>query len=172
MTFDISSTSTFSASDFGLISQPQTRSIRPIFEQNNNISPDKLNSTLAHQGSYTFNTLYHPYVCQFLQDALMMRSLQELSESFFENVYNPSENQVLTPYPLEKVDFSYQGAYSLYNWELFFHAPLLIADRLSQNQRFEEANRWYHFIFNPTSRIDDPTVTGAERFWMFLPFHP
>ena len=41
------------------------------------------------------------------------------------------------------------GAYSSYNWELFFHAPLLIANPLSKNQRFEEARDWYHFIFNP-----------------------
>ena len=52
-------------------------------------------------------------------------------------------------YPEEIVDFSPDGAYSSYNWELFFHAPLLIANALSKNQRFEEARLWYHFIFNP-----------------------
>ena len=38
----------------------------------------------------------------------------------------------------EDFDFSYGGAYAIYNWELFFHAPFLIAKRLSQNRRFED----------------------------------
>ena len=29
---------------------------------------------------------------------------------------------------MKNIDFTYNGAYSIYNWELFFHAPLLIAD--------------------------------------------
>ena len=48
------------------------------------------------------------------------------------------------------MEFRPDGAYTLYNWELFFHIPLLIATRLSSNQRFEEAQRWFHYIFDPT----------------------
>ncbi len=29
--------------------------------------------------------------------------------------------------PVEEIEFHYDGAYSQYNWELFFHIPLLIA---------------------------------------------
>ncbi len=43
------------------------------------------------------------------------------------------------------------GAYSNYNWELFFHTPVLIAVHLSKNQRFEEAQRWFHYVFDPTT---------------------
>ena len=42
------------------------------------------------------------------------------------------------------------GKDRLYNWELFFHTVMLIAMRLSQNQRFDEARRWFHYIFDPT----------------------
>jgi hypothetical protein len=38
----------------------------------------------------------------------------------------------------------------------------LIADRLSKNQRFEEAMRWFHYIFDPTSASAGP--------WKFRPF--
>jgi hypothetical protein len=70
-------------------------------------------------------------------------------------------------YPKDDVDFNLQSGYGLYNWELFFHAPLMIAERLSQNQQFEEAARWYQFIFNPmdTSSFDNP-----NKYWNTKPF--
>jgi len=37
-----------------------------------------------------------------------------------------------------------------YNWEIFCHAPLLIADRLTKQHRFEDADRWLRLIFDPT----------------------
>jgi hypothetical protein len=42
------------------------------------------------------------------------------------------------------------GAYGSYDWELFYHVPLAIAMRLSKDQRFEEAQRWFHQVFDPT----------------------
>ena len=44
--------------------------------------------------------------------------------------------------------------YSLYNWELFFHTPILLADALSKAQQFEEAMKWFHFVFNPIADGD------------------
>lgn len=74
-------------------------------------------------------------------------------------------------YPRELVDFTPDGAYSPYNWELFFHAPLLIADSLSKNQRFEEARNWYHYIFNPIG-IESPMPGGSamSKYWITKPF--
>lgn len=72
------------------------------------------------------------------------------------------------PYAAKDLDFSYGGAYSVYNWELFYHAPLTIAMHLSKNGRFAEAQRWFHYLFDPTDNSDGPT---PERFWKVLPFH-
>ena len=55
--------------------------------------------------------------------------------------------------------------YSLYNWELFFHTPILMADALSKAQQFEEAMKWFHYVFNPMAEGDDD-----KRFWQFRPF--
>jgi hypothetical protein len=47
----------------------------------------------------------------------------------------------------------------------------LIADRLSKNQRFEEAQKWFHYIFNP---LDDSEVnpdSPMQRYWKYLPFY-
>jgi hypothetical protein len=70
-------------------------------------------------------------------------------------------------YPKADVDFSPQGGYSLYNWELFFHAPLMIAERLSQNLQFEDADRWFKYIFNPT---DGSSYPSPDKFWGTKPF--
>jgi hypothetical protein len=70
-------------------------------------------------------------------------------------------------YPKEDVDFDMRSGYSVYNWELFFHAPLMIAERLSQNLQFEDADRWFKYIFNPT---DGSTWPSPDRYWVTKPF--
>jgi len=71
------------------------------------------------------------------------------------------------PYPVKDLDFTSSGAYAVYNWELFYHVPFTIAIHLSKNQRFEEAQQWFHYIFDPTDDSDGPT---PERFWKVKPF--
>lgn len=56
-------------------------------------------------------------------------------------------------------------AYSIYNWEIFFHSPAIISDRLSKSQQYEKSRELYHTIFNPLQ-----AVTKAEEVWQFLPF--
>jgi hypothetical protein len=132
------------------------------------------------EGAYRFQTFYHPYVCDYIRaiardgiDGLLRWSLQGatplqlVKADEFEAQYVPDKDNVATPYPIENVDFSFGGAYGQYNWELFFHAPFLIATRLTQNSRFEDADRWYRYIFDPTGGAPG---TGPERFWYVRPF--
>lgn len=88
------------------------------------------------------------------------------AEVFSATRYNPSE-LVRRPYPVKDLDFTAAGAYAVYNWEVFFHVPLAIAIHLSKNQRFAEAQRWFHTLFDPTDDSDGPT---PERFWKVRPF--
>jgi len=93
-----------------------------------------------------------------------------LYEQIFTTGTNPAYNpttSVLQKWPVKDLDFSTSGAYSIYNWELFFHAPLLIAIHLSQNQQFKDAQNWFHTIFDPTDDSDGPT---PARFWKVRPF--
>lgn len=93
------------------------------------------------------------------------------------NVPNTPETYLVnvnTPYPKNNVDFKYDGAYAVYNWELFFHIPMLIAQRLSENMQFFEAQKWFHYIFDPTSAnyLNNETPTsGNQKFWKFYPFY-
>ncbi|XOF34642.1 MAG: hemopexin repeat-containing protein [Candidatus Electrothrix sp. YB6] len=55
----------------------------------------------------------------------------------------------------------FNSANGIYYWEIFFHAPFLIAQTLNADQKFEYAKKWYEYIY-------DPTETGD--YWKFLPF--
>ena len=105
----------------------------------------------------------------------------ENADDFFFNNFGyeqPLENAVsaaLFKFPLvvvkgfpKEIDVSACGPYANYNWELFFHIPLTIAVHLSKNQRFAEAQRWFHYIFNPIS--NEPTQDPLKRVWKFLAF--
>ena len=133
-----------------------------------------------------FHVFFHPHVCAFIKTlnhlgvpGLLSLEREQLDndpqtgtkfnkeETVFDDVYDPAPI-VHDDYPQENVDFRREAAYSLYNWELFFHAPLLIADRLSKSQRFEDAMKWFHYIFDPTNGSADET---PAKYWRFLPFH-
>jgi hypothetical protein len=44
---------------------------------------------------------------------------------------------------------------------------MMVAQKLSNNQQFEDAMQWYHYIFNPT---DASALPSPERFWNTKPF--
>lgn len=134
---------------------------------------------------FHFKNFYHPFVCEFAKlvynplkgiPSMMSRPTQLQNSGFsFSQSYQPTpwvvDQGTENFYPKEVVDFTPDGAYSPYNWELFFHAPLFIANTLSKNQRFEEARDWYHFIFNPIGV--DSTVPGGSamsKYWITKPF--
>jgi hypothetical protein len=93
------------------------------------------------------------------------KPLPKLFEKIF-GAYTPSD-LVERPHPANDLDFSSSGAYSVYNWELFYHVPFTIAVNLSKNMRYEEAQQWFHYIFDPTDDSSGPT---PERFWKVRPF--
>ena len=127
--------------------------------------------------TYNFFNHFHPFVGELIEQ-LNKKSLaglfdvdfqSELEIIFFEDEYHPNISDTLkVNYPNKELDLSEGGPYSVYNWELFFHAPLAIAVHLSKNQRFAEAQRWFHFIFDPTS--NDKSVNPSMKFWKFRQF--
>jgi Tc toxin complex TcA C-terminal TcB-binding domain/Neuraminidase-like domain/PA14 domain/Salmonella virulence plasmid 28.1kDa A protein len=134
---------------------------------------------LAFPAELRFETFFHPYTAEFQKrmnrygvpgllniDSQRPSGLPKLIS--FATAYSP-ESSVRKPWPEHNVDFEFTGAYSLYNWEIFFHVPLFLATRLSQNQNFEEAMRWFHFIFNPTAAAS-PSDLAPQCYWNVLPF--
>jgi len=139
-----------------------------------------VDKSLPRSQGLLFSSFEHPYVCEFMKavrggglDALFTITNQQLTSdtaahdgSYFHWKYDPT-TVVCAPYPTYNVDFTPEGAYASYNWELFFHAPWLIATRLSQEQRHADAQRWFHFIFDPTT---DAPEQQPVRFWRVQPF--
>jgi hypothetical protein len=142
-------------------------------------------SLLYLSRQFEFRNYYHPFVCDFAKlvynpllgiPELMSRKTQLKDSGFnFWRTYQPTfwvvDSGTEDYYPKEVVDFSPAGAYSCYNWELFYHAVLFIANSLSRNQRFAEARDWYHFIFNPIGT--ESAVAGGSpmsKYWITKPF--
>lgn len=104
---------------------------------------------LANDAGVNFTLLYGPYYNVVQQ-------------------YDPTDPK--RNYYLRNVDFSDYGTYSIYNWELFFHAPFLIATTLSNNGKYAEARSWFHYIFNPQSTEPADPGNPNSPFWEVLPF--
>lgn len=129
---------------------------------------------------YRVTTLEHPHACELAQfaeswplDALLSLATQRgegltKKPKTFVEFYAP--DRVVKPYPVEDLDFSRAGAYAIYNWELFFHGPLLVAVQLMQSGRYEDALSHLQLIFDPTGG-GNAGGDGPSRFWRFLPFH-
>ncbi|MBV1860915.1 MAG: hypothetical protein KUG77_21040, partial [Nannocystaceae bacterium] len=132
---------------------------------------------------------HHPYTCSMLNairggagvqpllaptSGPLWRQLQEDARFVSPDTATESDTDRLTahvvePYPIDHFDFSGDGAYSVYNWEAFYHAPILIADRLRREGRFEEADQWYRYVFDPrigtVVDLDGDEVSGSSKFW-------
>lgn len=61
--------------------------------------------------------------------------------------FDPS--QVILQESVATLDF--RGPYGVYLREIFFYIPWLIADQLNQQGRYEEAQKWYRHLFDPTA---------------------
>ncbi|MGB3465500.1 MAG: hypothetical protein WBA74_09520 [Cyclobacteriaceae bacterium] len=150
--------------------------------------PAPIRRTVTYK-KYGVHSFYHPFVCDMIKEirrkgvpgildpqgetAESQRLIRQSGDTGmdFKELYEPSDGLILEPLPKELFDFDQNSTYGIYNWEIFFHIPLLVADRLSQNQKFEEAQQWYHYIFNPIQEDNDfGTVSGPARFWKLKPF--
>ena len=134
----------------------------------------------ASTAAWAFRVFWHPQATGFLRvlesrgtprllrianqtlaaDSDLERESESARVDFFGG-YEPT-SAIDPDWPRAEVDFSVTGAYADYNWELFFHAPLLIAQRLSEAGQFDDAERWFRFLFDPTKQR--PGGPAAEVF--------
>ncbi|WP_456457669.1 Tc toxin subunit A-related protein [Reichenbachiella sp.] len=153
-------------------------------ERTRQVQQAPLKRTVRYK-KYQFYSFYHRHVCTMIKQLNrygvegllnpqpdsenaqnLIRQQAGASTFNFKSTYKP-DGTVEGAYPIEGFDFAYDTPYGVYNWEVFFHAPLMIADRLTQNQKFEQAQKWLHYIF-------DPTVSEGEipkRYWKVKPFY-
>jgi hypothetical protein len=135
---------------------------------------------IASTVQYRFQTFYHAQITNFVRSlnkegipGLLQLSNQSQADTMnFSSTYLPT-NMVNTSYPANNVQFGFSDPLGIYNWEIFFHAPMMVAQRLADNQQFEEAQKWFHYIFDPTSSkdINGQNTPEKKRFWKFYPFY-
>ncbi|MGH1337273.1 MAG: neuraminidase-like domain-containing protein [Aureispira sp.] len=141
---------------------------------------DHFRSIYLHKSGNTHlgYRLYHPHARTLLQtlgstgvEGFYTRATQQQEGIDLATVYTAANMHLEDS--IEDINFKYSDGYGLYNWELFFHVPFLIATELSKTQRFEEAMAWFHCVFNPLG-IDDSLNTAASdvsRYWITQPFY-
>ena len=134
----------------------------------------KIQRRIRRDVDYRFFVHYHPYTEELIEKLNTDGLIAMLDVNYVGGLTQPLTpfytpgSAIAGDFPKEDIDVSDDGPYAVYNWELFFHAPLSIAVQLSKNQRFADAQRWFHFIFDPTS--NDKTTKPPQRFWKFLRF--
>ena len=169
-------------------SDPTDEKLKQLFDDFQKIV-DELKVYVTLKYGEQFKNMYHPLICALRKTLykhgipeLMKREtqLQKNTTFDFEGYYSPNTSIVpktyaleeagvkILSYPVEDLDFTSDGSYSAYNWELFFHVPFLLATRLTKNQRFEEALTWFHYMFNPTGAL---AGDAPQKYWVTKPFY-
>jgi hypothetical protein len=147
-------------------------------------TPPSNTTNVPFEARYYFHRFYHPYARLLwhqlgsagfpgIYNTVLQETPDEVDPSHadvfsFQGTYQPVVPIVRWGEDNEILDFSSSAAYAVYNWEVFYHVPLYMAGLLSQNQQFEDATKWFHYIFDPTRQAPDP---APQRFWITKPLH-
>ncbi|MEM8545428.1 MAG: neuraminidase-like domain-containing protein, partial [Cyanobacteria bacterium P01_H01_bin.119] len=138
--------------------------------------------TLLNNSTLTFNfARLNTFAVQRLSDLLFAEGIdgllslaaQNTAEPNFDHLNSSNATGTTLQGPNDGNIIDFKGAYGIYYDEVFFHIPFLIANQLNANQKFAEAQDWYHYIFNPTvQEVDERGApsTRADRYWRFRPF--
>ena len=131
--------------------------------------------------SFDFRNFFHPYVGALIKQLNQADVKGMLGSSFLTTLVNPyTTTDGYTPNPTNdssltvtleprNIDTNIGGPYAGYNWELLYHLPVAVAVHLSNNQRFTEAQNWFHLVFDPTNT--DLTIPAPQRFWTSFVFN-
>ena len=125
--------------------------------------------------SYEFKNFYHPFIADLIKKLNQTSVAGMLDPDFLAGLggqpYPASDYGSVSPSVTiddPDIDVTFGGPYANYNWELCYHIPVMIAVHLSSNQRFAEAQNWFHLVFDPTNT--DPTVPTPQRWWKCFTF--
>jgi hypothetical protein len=115
--------------------------------------------TVQNQGAQL--NFFHPFAHELL-GKLATDNLDDMFDYYLNKVPDMDDafgrDNKVTYHELKR-------AYSLYNWEAAFHAPMLLVGRLLAAQQFDQALKMCHYVLNPYA-----TGTDGTRFWKFQPF--
>ncbi|MCQ2063979.1 MAG: neuraminidase-like domain-containing protein [Fibrobacter sp.] len=163
-----------------MISNPQTPEFRRRFLQGGTKwLYTRETEALPVSDSYYYSYSYYNYYFSVYLGYYTAGDWQawDLSQTLFEHSYLPGPS-VAEPFPSSMVDFSWGSSSAIYNWELFFFVPMLLADKMLAEQNYAAALEWLQLVFDPrmdlskyekTKRFVRDLPKGA-KYWKFLPF--
>ena len=137
------------------------------------------------QDTYTFENFFHPFVGELiaqlnstLSPNVCRRAVRSIFSSKAAHTFlrkrlhtEATANEIKVKYFDKTIDVTLGGPYANYNWELLYHIPIAVAVHLSKTQRFAEAQKWFHYVFDPTTTdTTDIKDNPTKRYWRFLGF--
>ncbi len=139
--------------------------------------------TVSGTKTPVFTPTFHPFAAAYAlalgvegERTLLRRDRQQVTDggATFRGLFLASASGGTSPtlgaasVPVEAVSFEAASFFGSYNWELFFHLPLAVATQLTRNLRFADAQRWLHYIYDPTSV--EANAATPRYCWKFKPF--
>jgi hypothetical protein len=146
----------------------------------------QLRNTYYTRYEYNFANFFHPFVGDLIKKLNQTSVSGMLDPDFLADLnapyvipssppnsgpidYTPNNSKTISVNLNDRyIDVSIGGPYANYNWELLYHIPVMIAVHLSNNQRFAEAQKWFHLVFDPTST--DTKTPPPARYWKSFVF--
>lgn len=105
-------------------------------------------------------------------NTLFARSLTERAEKGIPVILSWYTQLLLEPPLLESDDkfvpMDFAGANSLYFWELFYYTPMMVMERFLQEERFDQAETWLRYIFDPSGYFGE-SLEKTDRLWNVRP---
>lgn len=68
----------------------------------------------------------------------------------------------------ESTELDFLSANGSYYWEIFFHTPFLIAQALNTAQKQDEAQKWYHFVYDPSEKTSSMPLTFNSSLYQLI----
>lgn len=105
------------------------------------------------------------------QTSLELLKARQSNEQVISNI-DLNDDVTLINELKEKFEFNTKSSFGIYNWEIFYHIPYMIANHFYTEGDFSEALKWMHYIFDPreTEDAENGNSEFLGRFWKFKPF--
>lgn len=103
-------------------------------------------------------------------NTLFARRLTERASQGINTILSWDTQQMLEPPMLDNgvfVPMDFAGANSIYFWELFYYTPMMVVQRYLQEERYDLAEQWLQYVFNPAGYFEG--LTRGDRIWNVRP---
>ncbi|WIF62926.1 neuraminidase-like domain-containing protein [Enterobacter cloacae] len=103
-------------------------------------------------------------------NTLFARRMTERAAQGINTILSWDTQQMLEPPMLgngEFVPMDFAGANSIYFWELFYYTPMMVVQRYLQEERYDLAEQWLQYVFNPAGYFEG--LTRGDRIWNVRP---